>query len=140
MHCLIFNSYFQPNKICSYLFQIYSPNEKKPFVSIAGEWSGLMEAKWHDTNVMYTNIYSNPSNMSVLWIIFFCVSKIYINYVLEIHIHIYFIQIYHITKINICIRHSYPTLPCLWDNRTFICIPSPFDCFISKRKLCFGTV
>ncbi|XP_073844204.1 oxysterol-binding protein-related protein 9 isoform X1 [Musca autumnalis] len=30
--------------------EIYSPNEKKPFVSIAGEWSGLMEAKWHDTN------------------------------------------------------------------------------------------
>uniref|UniRef100_A0A1A9WMX3 Oxysterol-binding protein n=1 Tax=Glossina brevipalpis TaxID=37001 RepID=A0A1A9WMX3_9MUSC len=32
--------------------EIYSPNEKKPFVSIAGEWSGLMEAKWHDKNVM----------------------------------------------------------------------------------------
>ncbi|KAI8117469.1 hypothetical protein FF38_13358 [Lucilia cuprina] len=30
--------------------EIYSPNEKKPFVSIAGEWSGLMEAKWHDTH------------------------------------------------------------------------------------------
>ncbi|KAL9915793.1 oxysterol-binding protein-related protein 9 [Glossina fuscipes fuscipes] len=30
--------------------EIYSPNEKKPFVSIAGEWSGLMEAKWHDKN------------------------------------------------------------------------------------------
>lgn len=31
--------------------EIYSPNEKKPFISIAGEWSGLMEAKWHDKNV-----------------------------------------------------------------------------------------
>nr|XP_036232388.1 oxysterol-binding protein-related protein 9 isoform X1 [Bactrocera oleae] len=30
--------------------EIYAPNEKKPFVSIAGEWSGLMEAKWHDKN------------------------------------------------------------------------------------------
>ncbi|XP_034109293.1 oxysterol-binding protein-related protein 9 isoform X1 [Drosophila albomicans] len=30
--------------------EIYSPNDKKPFVSIAGEWSGLMEAKWHDKN------------------------------------------------------------------------------------------
>lgn len=41
--------------ISLYIFyiQIYSPNEKKPFVSIAGEWSGLMEAKWHDTHVMY---------------------------------------------------------------------------------------
>ncbi|XP_067632976.1 oxysterol-binding protein-related protein 9 isoform X2 [Eurosta solidaginis] len=30
--------------------EIYAPNERKPFVSIAGEWSGLMEAKWHDKN------------------------------------------------------------------------------------------
>ncbi|XP_037944350.1 oxysterol-binding protein-related protein 9 isoform X2 [Teleopsis dalmanni] len=30
--------------------EIYAPNEKKPFLSIAGEWSGLMEAKWHDKN------------------------------------------------------------------------------------------
>ncbi|XP_032590630.1 oxysterol-binding protein-related protein 9 isoform X2 [Drosophila grimshawi] len=30
--------------------EIYSPHDKKPFVSIAGEWSGLMEAKWHDKN------------------------------------------------------------------------------------------
>ncbi|XP_055380120.1 oxysterol-binding protein-related protein 9 isoform X2 [Condylostylus longicornis] len=28
--------------------EIFSPNEKKPFVSVAGEWSGLMEAKWND--------------------------------------------------------------------------------------------
>lgn len=33
--------------------QIYAPSEKKPFVSIAGEWSGLMEAKWHDKNVIF---------------------------------------------------------------------------------------
>lgn len=26
-------------------FQIYSPNEKKSFMSIQGEWSGLMETK-----------------------------------------------------------------------------------------------
>ncbi|KAH8305167.1 hypothetical protein KR018_003014, partial [Drosophila ironensis] len=32
------------------LCQVYAPSEKKPFVSIAGEWSGLMEAKWHDKN------------------------------------------------------------------------------------------
>lgn len=30
--------------------EIYAPSEKKPFVSIAGEWTGLMEAKWHDKN------------------------------------------------------------------------------------------
>ncbi|EDW47173.1 GM20569 [Drosophila sechellia] len=30
--------------------EVYAPSEKKPFVSITGEWSGLMEAKWHDKN------------------------------------------------------------------------------------------
>lgn len=28
--------------------EIYAPNEKKSFLSINGEWSGLMEAKWND--------------------------------------------------------------------------------------------
>ncbi|CRK98250.1 CLUMA_CG011612, isoform A [Clunio marinus] len=28
--------------------EVYSPNEKKSFLSIYGEWSGLMEAKWND--------------------------------------------------------------------------------------------
>lgn len=27
---------------------IYGPDEKKPFVSISGEWNGVMEAKWAD--------------------------------------------------------------------------------------------
>lgn len=34
------------NKISA---EIYAPNEKKSFVSIAGEWSGLMEAKWSES-------------------------------------------------------------------------------------------
>lgn len=28
--------------------EIFAPGEKKAFVSIAGEWSGAMEAKWND--------------------------------------------------------------------------------------------
>lgn len=28
--------------------EIYSPNEKKSFMSVSGEWSGLMEAKYND--------------------------------------------------------------------------------------------
>lgn len=28
--------------------EIYAPNEKKSFLSVYGEWSGLMEAKWND--------------------------------------------------------------------------------------------
>lgn len=31
-----------------HLFQIYSPSEKKSFLSIVGEWSGLMEYKFND--------------------------------------------------------------------------------------------
>lgn len=29
--------------------EIYAPNEKKSFISINGEWNGLIEAKWTDT-------------------------------------------------------------------------------------------
>lgn len=28
--------------------EVYAPNEKKSFLSISGEWSGLMEAKYND--------------------------------------------------------------------------------------------
>lgn len=28
-----------------FVIKIYAPNEKKSFMSIAGEWSGLMESK-----------------------------------------------------------------------------------------------
>ncbi|KAK9498170.1 hypothetical protein O3M35_004046 [Rhynocoris fuscipes] len=28
--------------------EIFGPNEKKPFVTITGEWNGIMEAKWAD--------------------------------------------------------------------------------------------
>lgn len=28
--------------------EVYAPNEKKSFLSVSGEWSGLMEAKWND--------------------------------------------------------------------------------------------
>ncbi|XP_054277757.1 oxysterol-binding protein-related protein 9 isoform X2 [Macrosteles quadrilineatus] len=27
---------------------VYAPNEKKPFLTIAGEWNGIMDAKWSD--------------------------------------------------------------------------------------------
>ncbi|KAL5286799.1 OSBPL9 family protein [Megaselia abdita] len=29
--------------------EVYAPNEKKSFVSISGEWNGLMEAKWNES-------------------------------------------------------------------------------------------
>lgn len=32
---------------------IYGPDEKKPFVSISGEWNGLMEAKWADKVILF---------------------------------------------------------------------------------------
>lgn len=30
--------------------EVYAPNEKKSFLSVNGEWSGAMEAKWNDVN------------------------------------------------------------------------------------------
>ncbi|CAD7077365.1 unnamed protein product [Hermetia illucens] len=42
------------NKISA---EVFAPNEKKPFVTISGEWSGVMEAKWHDS--------SNPNGVFV---------------------------------------------------------------------------
>lgn len=50
--------------------QIYAPSEKKPFVSIAGEWSGLMEAKWHDKNVIFALLHLY--NRSLFKLFFFC--------------------------------------------------------------------
>jgi oxysterol-binding protein-related protein 9/10/11 len=28
--------------------EVFAPQEKKPFVTITGEWNGAMEAKWAD--------------------------------------------------------------------------------------------
>jgi hypothetical protein len=28
--------------------EVFQPNDKKPFLSIIGEWNGRMEAKWAD--------------------------------------------------------------------------------------------
>lgn len=55
--------------------EIYSPNEKKPFISIAGEWSGLMEAKWHDKNVNMRRI--TIYLVAMFWLYFF---QLYIYY------------------------------------------------------------
>lgn len=33
--------------------ELFSPNDKKPFLTIAGEWNGLMEAKWTDSGVSF---------------------------------------------------------------------------------------
>lgn len=30
--------------------EVYAPNEKKSFLSVTGEWSGSMEAKWNDVH------------------------------------------------------------------------------------------
>ena len=41
--------------------QIYAPNDKKSFMSVTGEWSGLMESKYNNTDgpkqVMLTIIF-----------------------------------------------------------------------------------
>lgn len=43
------------NKITA---EVYAPNEKKSFLSVTGEWSGLMESKYNlnDGNKQVTNL------------------------------------------------------------------------------------
>lgn len=45
--------------------EIYAPNEKKSFVSIAGEWSGLMEAKWHDSAKPKTEVFVDVNKIPI---------------------------------------------------------------------------
>lgn len=45
--------------------EVYAPNEKKPFVSIAGEWSGLMEAKWHDSSKNKTEVFVDVNRIPI---------------------------------------------------------------------------
>ncbi|XP_055858822.1 oxysterol-binding protein-related protein 9 isoform X3 [Episyrphus balteatus] len=45
--------------------EVYAPNEKKPFVSIAGEWSGLMEAKWHDPTKNKTEVFVDVNRIPI---------------------------------------------------------------------------
>lgn len=69
--------------------EIYSPNEKKPFISIAGEWSGLMEAKWHDKNVnQYNHLIFDVFYSSLLFIYdtqftFIRISQLYLIFKLK---------------------------------------------------------
>lgn len=39
---------FYGNKKHRITAEVYGPEEKKSFLSITGEWNGLMEAKWAD--------------------------------------------------------------------------------------------
>lgn len=43
--------------------EVYAPNEKKSFLSVNGEWSGSMEAKWNDghkKNEVFVDVNSIP--------------------------------------------------------------------------------
>lgn len=39
---------FYGNKKHKITADVFAPNDKKPFLSINGEWNGVMEAKWND--------------------------------------------------------------------------------------------
>ncbi|KAL0278215.1 UNVERIFIED_CONTAM: hypothetical protein PYX00_000097 [Menopon gallinae] len=42
--------------------ELFSPNDKKPFLTISGEWNGLMEAKWTDNGKteVFVNVLVTP--------------------------------------------------------------------------------
>jgi hypothetical protein len=37
--------------------EVFQPNDKKPFLSISGEWNGRMEAKWADGVSIFQILY-----------------------------------------------------------------------------------
>lgn len=39
---------FYGNKKHKITAEVFSPADKKPFLTINGEWNGMMEAKWND--------------------------------------------------------------------------------------------
>lgn len=45
--------------------EIYAPNEKKSFVSIYGEWSGLMEAKWNDGSKSKAEVFVDVNRIPI---------------------------------------------------------------------------
>lgn len=48
--------------------EIFAPNEKKPFITISGEWSGLMEAKWTDSKKteLFIDVNSIPIHKKIV--------------------------------------------------------------------------
>ena len=46
--------------------EVFSPGEKKAFLTIDGEWNGVMTAKWAESGVIvYTKFYLNYNNTIV---------------------------------------------------------------------------
>lgn len=43
--------------------EVFAPNEKKPFLSITGEWNGVMDAKWSDGR---TEQFANVNNLTII--------------------------------------------------------------------------
>uniref|UniRef100_A0A0A9XLA1 Oxysterol-binding protein n=1 Tax=Lygus hesperus TaxID=30085 RepID=A0A0A9XLA1_LYGHE len=43
--------------------EVFAPNEKKPFLSIAGEWNGSMEAKWADGR---TELFADVNKLTII--------------------------------------------------------------------------
>lgn len=45
--------------------EIYPPHDKKSFMSIQGEWSGLMEAKWNDGSKSGSEVFVDVNNIPI---------------------------------------------------------------------------
>lgn len=43
--------------------EVFSPNEKKPFLTITGEWNGVMEARWQDGK---KEQFANVNNLAII--------------------------------------------------------------------------
>lgn len=45
--------------------EVYAPNDKKSFLSIFGEWSGLMEAKYNDGTKTKTEVFVDVNRIPI---------------------------------------------------------------------------
>ncbi|KAF5307219.1 hypothetical protein FQR65_LT00735 [Abscondita terminalis] len=55
---------FYGNKKHKVTAEIFGPEEKRPFVSISGEWNGIMEAKWADKDK--TEEFINVNELTII--------------------------------------------------------------------------
>lgn len=62
---------FYGNKKHKITAEVFAPNEKKPFLTINGEWNGMMEAKWNDKVIISNNLMLSIKSES-LFLLFMC--------------------------------------------------------------------
>lgn len=60
---------FYGNKKHKVTAEIFGPEEKKPFLTVSGEWNGVMEYKWSDKVLFFTIVlFEYLFNVRMYWV------------------------------------------------------------------------